>query len=62
MPPRVRALLSAPPDSWVALSEDETRVVASGDTFEEVCIKAEAEGVSEPIIVKTPKDWTVRVL
>jgi hypothetical protein len=55
--PRVDALRSAPLDSWVALSEDETRVVATGATYEEVVNKSEGAGVSDPVIVKTPKSW-----
>jgi hypothetical protein len=59
---RASVLLSAPLDCWVALSEDETRIVAVGDTFAEVVEKAHQEGVTDPIIIKTPEDWTPRVL
>jgi hypothetical protein len=59
---RLQALRSAPLDRWVALSEDESRVVAEGETFEEAAAKAEAQGVSDPILVKTPEDWAPRVL
>lgn len=62
MPPRVTLLLNAPPDSWIALAEDETRIVGTGRTFEEAARKAEAEGIAEPLIIKIPKDWTPRVL
>jgi hypothetical protein len=55
--PRLQALRQAPLDSWVALSEDETRVVASGSGFQDVVAKAKANGVSDPVIVKTPKRW-----
>lgn len=55
--PRVDALRSAPLDSWIALSEDESRVVARGATFEEVARKSEEAGVFDPVIVKTPKSW-----
>ena len=55
--PRVDALRSAPLDSWVALSEDESRIVASGATYEEVVKKSEEAGVFDPVIVKTPKSW-----
>ncbi len=59
---RLQALLSAPLDRWVALSEDESRVVADGATFEEAAAKAEERGTSDPVLVKTPEDWTQRVL
>ena len=55
--PRVDALRSAPLDSWVALSEDESRIVATGATYEEVAKKSEEAGISDPVIVKTPKSW-----
>ena len=55
--PRLEALRSAPLDSWVALSEDETRVVAVGATYEEAVRNSERVGVSDPVIVKTPKRW-----
>jgi hypothetical protein len=54
---RFEALKSAPPDSWVALSEDETRIVAVGKSYSEAVDKSESAGVSDPVLVKTPKDW-----
>ena len=54
---RFEALKAAPLDSWVALSEDETKIVATGKTYEEVVQVSEQAGVSEPIIIKTPKQW-----
>ncbi len=59
---RVKILVDAPPDSWVAFSEDETKVVAWGSTYEEAVSKAEQEGVTDPVLVKTPKNWSDRVL
>jgi len=54
---RLELLRSAPSDSWIALSEDETRIVASGATYEEVVKNSERAGVSDPLIIKTPKVW-----
>lgn len=59
---RLKALVSAPLDRWIALSDDESRVVAEGATFEEAARRAEENGVPDPILVKTPEDWTPRVL
>jgi hypothetical protein len=59
---RADALLNAPLDRWVALSEDESRIVAVGSTFDEAAQKAEALGITNPIIVKTPEAWTPRVM
>ena len=55
--PRLRALKSAPLDSWIALSGDETTVIASGSSFEEVSKKIEESGASDSIVLKTPKYW-----
>jgi hypothetical protein len=55
--PRLSALRSAPPDSWIALSEDESSLIAVGSTYEEVVTKSESAGVADPVLIKTPKDW-----
>jgi hypothetical protein len=55
--PRIQALRAAPPDSWIALAPDESKVVASGATYEEVSKRSDEAGVDDPIIVKTPKSW-----
>jgi hypothetical protein len=54
---RLKALSSAPLDSWVALSEDESTIVAVGGTYGEVVEKSEQAGVGDPLIVKTPAHW-----
>jgi hypothetical protein len=55
--PRFELLKSAPADSWVALSQDETRIVAVGRSYSEVITISEAAGVVDPVLVKTPKEW-----
>jgi len=54
---RLEILRSAPLDSWIALSEDETAIVAVGKTYDEVVSKAETAGVADPLILKTPVRW-----
>jgi len=54
---RLNALRTAPLDSWVALSEDETKIVATGKTYAEAADKSDAAGCADPVIVKTPKQW-----
>ncbi len=44
-------------DSWVALSADESKIVAVGATFEEVTRNSEIAGVEDPLVIKTPKSW-----
>ncbi|MGC2110480.1 MAG: hypothetical protein WA655_13240 [Candidatus Korobacteraceae bacterium] len=55
---RLELLRSAPLDSWIALSEDESRLVAVGATYEEAVTNSEKEGVTDPLLIKTPKSWT----
>jgi len=55
--PRSEALLAAPLDSWVALTDDETRVIATGATYEEVSKRLDEAEVADSIIIKTPKSW-----
>ena len=54
---RYELLKSAPLDSWVALSQDETRIVAVASSYKEAVSKSEAAGVTDPVIIKTPKAW-----
>lgn len=55
--PRLEALRKAPLDSWVVLSEDESTVVAVGSTYDEAVKNSERAGVSDPVLIKTPKRW-----
>ena len=55
--PRVKALRSAPLDSWIVLSEDESRVVVVGATYEEAVKRGDEAGIADPILIKTPKAW-----
>jgi len=50
-------LRKAPLDSWVALSEDESQIIAVGSTYDEVVRNSEAAGVSDPVILKMPSVW-----
>ncbi len=54
---RLKLLSSAPLNSWIALSEDESRIVAVGATYAEVVERSEQAGVSDPLILKTPEQW-----
>jgi hypothetical protein len=55
---RVEALRSAPLDSWIALSADESRVVAQGSSFDEVTEELARLGDDTSFILKTPPDWS----
>jgi len=54
---RVSALRSAPLDAWIALSDDETKIVAKGATYQEVANALERTGDETSVIVKTPPSW-----
>jgi hypothetical protein len=54
---RLQLLLSAPLNCWIALSDDESRIVAIGATYSEVVERSEHAGVSDPLILKTPEQW-----
>lgn len=54
---RMKLLQSAPLNSWVAFSEDETRIVAVGSNYMEAVEKSEAAGEYDPVILKTPPMW-----
>jgi hypothetical protein len=53
----LEALKKAPLDNWLALSEDESSIVAVGSSYSEVVSKSEELGISDPVILKTPKVW-----
>ena len=54
---RSEALRNAPLNSWVALSADQTTVVAVGGTYEEVSSKLGRMGDTDSVILKTPPAW-----
>ncbi len=54
---RAKILMDAPPNSWIALSEDESRVVGKGSTYAEAVEMAELEGVEDPLLIKIPDEW-----
>ncbi|HMC32387.1 MAG TPA: DUF5678 domain-containing protein [Candidatus Angelobacter sp.] len=55
---RLELLRSAPLNSWVALSQDESRIVATGTTYSEVVELSERAGETDPLIIKTPEQWS----
>ena len=63
MPPeeRVRILREARPNSWIALSADESHVVGRGSTYAEAVAEAEDKGETDPVVLKTPDDWSPKV-
>jgi Family of unknown function (DUF5678) len=58
---RVRILREAKPNSWVAFSGDESKVLAYGETYSDAIKAAEKLGESDPVMVKVPDHWSSRV-
>ena len=58
---RIKVLREAEPGTWIAFSEDESRVVGRGKSYDEAVAAAEAAGEKEPVITRVPKDWVARV-
>lgn len=54
---RLKALESAPKNSWVALSGDESHIIATGNSYEEVSRKLDESGATDSIVIKTPVEW-----
>jgi hypothetical protein len=58
---RIKILREAKPGTWVAFSQDESRVVAYGKSYDDA-VKAAAEaGENDPVITLVPTDWGCRV-
>lgn len=64
MPEEIRAgtnlsniLTGAARNSWIALNEDQSKVVGRGETLEQAVKEAQKNGVDDPIVVWSPKTW-----
>ena len=58
---RVRILREAKPDSWIALSADESSLVGQGDTYAEAVAEASRHNENAPVLIKTPVDWSAKI-
>jgi hypothetical protein len=54
---RLEILQSVPLNKWIALSGDESRLIAVGDDYSEVSEKADAIGETDAVILRTPSSW-----
>ena len=50
-----KLLAGVPKGSWVAISKDETRVVAYSADLDEALDKAKEAGESDPIVIRVPE-------
>ena len=58
---RVQILREAKPNSWLALSSDESRVAGRGDSFEQAVEDAKEHGENDPLLIKVSDNWEPRV-
>ena len=58
---RVQILREAKPNSWLALSSDESCVAGRGDSFEQAVEDAKEHGENDPLLIKVPDNWEPRV-
>jgi hypothetical protein len=59
---RARLLAEERPDSWIALSSDESKIVGRGSTYLEAVQEADQAGEGDPLLIKTPNEWSNLVL
>jgi len=57
---RVKILSEAKPNTWVAFSSDESKLVACGETYSEAVEAAEKNGEADPLLIKIPDNWEPR--
>jgi len=58
---RAKILREAPPQTWIAFS-DESKLVAQAPTYEETVALAESNGGNDPVMLMTPESWEPMVL
>ena len=49
-------LKNAPPGSWVALSHDKSRIVATGKSMQAATVLAQFHGEGDPVLVRMPME------
>ena len=57
-----KLLAGLPPGMWVAISEDQERVVGTGTTIEEALREAREKGEKKPSIIGVPVDRSALIL
>jgi Family of unknown function (DUF5678) len=57
-----KLLAGLPPGMWVAISEDQERVVGTGATIEEALREAREKGEKKPSIIGVPVDRSALIL
>jgi hypothetical protein len=55
-------LNNAPRNCWLALSDDETKIVGRGESIADAVKEAKKAGIEDPVVVWSPKTWIPRIL
>lgn len=55
-------ILSSYKNEWLALSHNESKVIASSKSAKKAYLKAKDRGEERPIMMKAPKKWGIYVL
>jgi hypothetical protein len=55
-------LAGIPPGTWVAISEDQEKVVATGETIESVMELARQNGHPNPFVIRIPSENLALIL
>ncbi|MBI1956270.1 MAG: hypothetical protein HYS38_07730 [Acidobacteria bacterium] len=61
MPDLAEILKNAPRDCWLALTQDQTRVVGRGENIKEAVEEAAHNGENDPVLIWAPKVWVPAV-
>jgi hypothetical protein len=53
----LEVLREAPMNTWIALSEEEGKIVAVGNSYAEAAANSEQAGYDDSLIMRTPEVW-----
>jgi len=56
-----KMLEAAPRNCWLAFNDDQSALVAHGETLAEVAAAAKQKGVDEPVLLWAPAEWITQV-
>jgi hypothetical protein len=54
-------LSKAPRDCWIALAQDQSKIVGRGATLAEAAEEARKNGVDDPVVLWSPRIWAPAV-
>lgn len=60
--PSEELLSEIPPGTWVAISQDQDRIISTGHSLDEVLGKAAEQGERDPFIIRIPEKSSALIL